>query len=178
MEPDDVQSPAWCSPLTLLLSSTATLTPPLGTSDGRRRAASLVSPSTAVSPQDWPGIGSGAWTGLQPHTGSSKGPWVSQRWHFQRSPWAPRRTRGQPPHTCPIGTCGKEKQKVLEVLMRDQDYDLIGLTKAWWAQPHDWNINMEGCSLSWKARQGIKEECVALYIKAGCIWLAIQGEPG
>ena len=62
--------------------------------------------------------------------------------------------------------------------MRDQDYDLIGITKAWWARPHDWNINMEGCSLYWKDRQEIKEECVALYIKAGYIWFAIQGEPG
>lgn len=62
--------------------------------------------------------------------------------------------------------------------MCDQDYDLIGITKAWWAQPHDWNINMEGCSLFWKDREGIKEECVALYIKAGYVWFAIQGEPG
>lgn len=27
-------------------------------------------------------------------------------------------------------------------------------------------------------QQGIKEECVALYIKAGYIWFPIQREPG
>lgn len=27
-------------------------------------------------------------------------------------------------------------------------------------------------------QQGIKEECVALYIKAGYIWFLIQREPG
>lgn len=62
--------------------------------------------------------------------------------------------------------------------MHDQDYDLIGITKAWWAQPHDWNINTEGCSLFRKDRQGIKGECVALSVKAGYIWFAIQGGPG
>lgn len=73
---------------------------------------------------------------------------------------------------------GRDKQKELEVLMHDQDYDLIGITKAWWAQPHDWNINIGGFSLFWKDRQGIKEECVALYIKDADICSALQGEPG
>lgn len=88
---------------------------------------------------------------------------------------AQRRMGVSPPHACTVGALGRDKQKGLEVLMHDQDYDLIGITKAWWAQPHDWNINMEGCSLFW---QGIKEECVALSIKAGYIWFAIQGGPG
>lgn len=87
-------------------------------------------------------------------------------------------TRGQPTARLPRLVLGRDKQKELEVLMRDQDYDLIGITKARWAQPRDWNINMEGCSLFWKDRQGIKEECVALYMKAGYVWFAIQGEPG
>lgn len=73
---------------------------------------------------------------------------------------------------------GRDKQKELEVLMHDQDYDLIGITKAWWAQPHDWNINIGGFSLFWKDRQRIKEECVALYIKDADICSALQGEPG
>lgn len=64
-----------------------------------------------------------------------------------------------------VGVLARDKQKELEVLMHDQDYDLIGITKAWWAKPHDWNINTRGCRLFWKDGQGIREECVALYIK-------------
>lgn len=169
-----------CSLLTrLLLSSLATPGPPLGTSNGRRRGAGLAGHSAARLPRDRPDAGSGARMGSQPHVCRPKEPQVTRGGGTSSTALGHRGGQGvSPPHACPSGALGRDKQKELEVLMHDHDYDLIGITKAWWAQPHDWNINMEGCSLFWEGRQGIKEECVALYIKAGYVWFAIQGEPG
>ena len=95
---------------------------------------------------------------------------------FPAQPLGTEEDEGQAPHACPVGVRGRGKQKELEVLMHDQDYDLIGITKAWWAQPHDWNINTEGCSWFWKERQGIKGECVAVCIEAGRARFAVGEE--
>lgn len=132
----------------LLLSSLATLTPSPGTSDGRKRGASLTSPGTARLRWDRASTGSGVWVALQPHVCSSKELQVTRGGGISSTALGHRDRQGVSPlHACPVGALRRDKQKELEVLMRDQDYDLIGITKAWWAQPHDWNINMEGCSL-------------------------------
>lgn len=44
-------------------------------------------------------------------------------------------------------------QKELEVLIGKGDYDLIGITKTWKDDTHNWNVRIEGYSWFKRARQ-------------------------
>ncbi|GAB0200352.1 hypothetical protein GRJ2_002500600 [Grus japonensis] len=56
------------------------------------------------------------------------------------------------------------KQEELEMCVRLQGYDLIGITETWWDGSYDWSIGMEGYRLFRKDRQGRRGGGVALYI--------------
>ncbi|GAB0179153.1 hypothetical protein GRJ2_000380600 [Grus japonensis] len=44
------------------------------------------------------------------------------------------------------------------------DYDLIGITEAWWDSSYDWSVGMEGYRLFRKDRQGRRGGGVTLYV--------------
>lgn len=58
------------------------------------------------------------------------------------------------------------KQKELEVLLWERDYNWIDITETWWDENHDWNIKTEGYNLFKRQRQIRKRGEVALYVKA------------
>ena len=45
------------------------------------------------------------------------------------------------------------KQEELEVLIKERDYDLIGITETWWDNSHNWNNRIEGYDLFKRDRQ-------------------------
>ena len=48
----------------------------------------------------------------------------------------------------------RNKQDELEALVSSQNYDIIGITKTWWNESHDWSAGMEGYRLFRRDRQG------------------------
>ncbi|CAM4664489.1 unnamed protein product [Lepidochelys kempii] len=81
------------------------------------------------------------------------------------------------------------KQGELEVLVMSRNYDVIGITEAWWDNSHDWSTVMDGYKLFRKDRQGRKGGGVALYVreqydcselryetakKPACLWIKFR----
>ncbi|GAB0210150.1 hypothetical protein GRJ2_003480800 [Grus japonensis] len=56
------------------------------------------------------------------------------------------------------------KQEELEMCVRLQGYDLIGITETWWDSSCDWSVGMEGHRLFRKDRQGRRGGGITLYI--------------
>ncbi|CAM2116169.1 unnamed protein product [Caretta caretta] len=57
------------------------------------------------------------------------------------------------------------KQEELEVLAQSRNCDVIGITKSWWGNSHDWSTVMDGCKLFRKDRQEKKGGGVALCVR-------------
>ena len=59
----------------------------------------------------------------------------------------------------------RNKQDELEALVSSQNYDIIGITKTWWNESHDWSAGMEGYRLFRRDRQGRQGRGVVLYVR-------------
>ncbi|GAB0185603.1 hypothetical protein GRJ2_001025600 [Grus japonensis] len=83
------------------------------------------------------------------------------------------------------------KQEELEMCVRLQGYDLIGITETWWDRSYDWSVGMEGYRLFRKDRQGRRGEAVTLYVNdqlelhlgmdeepTESLWVRIKGRAG
>ncbi|GAB0179105.1 hypothetical protein GRJ2_000375800 [Grus japonensis] len=63
-------------------------------------------------------------------------------------------------NACSMGN----KQEELEICAHLLDYDLIGITEAWWDGSYDWSVGMERYSAFRKDRQGRGRGGVTLYV--------------
>ena len=79
--------------------------------------------------------------------------------------------------------------ELVEVLVCSQSYDVIGISKTWWNESHDWSAGMKSCGIFKRDRQSrwggevapyVREriDCTVLTDKEDVvvsIWLSIRG---
>ncbi|KAM6103455.1 uncharacterized protein LJ206_014212 [Theristicus caerulescens] len=71
-----------------------------------------------------------------------------------------------------------KKQEEMELHAQSESCDIIGITKTWWDNSHDWRIAMDGYRLFCKDRQGRKGGGVMLYVKENLECIEVNGNCG
>ena len=57
------------------------------------------------------------------------------------------------------------KQEELEAVMKQENYDVVGITETWWDVSHDWSEPIDGYKLFRRDRQGRRGGAVGLYVR-------------
>ena len=57
------------------------------------------------------------------------------------------------------------KHEELEAMMKQENYDVVAITEAWWDVSHDWSVPVGGYKLFRRDRQGRRGGGVALYVR-------------
>ncbi|KAK4823680.1 hypothetical protein QYF61_005651 [Mycteria americana] len=82
------------------------------------------------------------------------------------------------------------KQKKLEAIVHQENYDMVAITETWWDNSHNWSVAMDGYKLFRRDRRGRRGGGVALYIRESldslelndcddrveCLWVRIRGK--